>query len=59
MIKGTLAKENKQDKYKQQKEPIHKQVQGVIFILIKNISESFQGCSCCTYTKIQNLKRRR
>lgn len=41
LTKASLGEEYEEDKYKKYKEPIHDQVQGVIFILFEKFSESF------------------
>ena len=53
VIEETLTEEDKKEKYKQEEEPIHHQIEGVILILIKYFYESFHGVGCCIYTKVK------
>ena len=53
-----LAEEKEEDENKEEEEPVHDQVEGIILILFEKIFESFHGLSCCTLAKVRNSGRR-
>ncbi len=55
---GALAEENNEDEDEEKEEPIHDQVEGIIFILFKKVFESFHAISCSIPAKVRNSGRR-
>ena len=49
-----LAEEKEEDENKEEEEPVHNQVEGIILILFEKIFESFHGLPCCIVAKVRN-----